>query len=154
MKNIKNLNKKSLGLYGGILVVVGLLAFGGSYAFASAQNSKKFAAKKSSSQCANAVCVSLKKGGADPNELSVTKGSFVQFNSKDGKAHELSIGEGGEDGKEHDHHGSFHSPEIGVDEGWRVQFKEPGNYFFHDHENPEINVLVVVYEPGADHTIK
>lgn len=46
----------------------------------------------------------------------------------------------------HDHTEGFSSGLFGPDEAWRATFKEPGTYFLHDHANPEVNILVVVYE--------
>lgn len=46
----------------------------------------------------------------------------------------------------HDHTDGFSSGLFGPDEAWRASFQEPGTYFLHDHANPEVNILVVVYE--------
>lgn len=97
------------------------------------------------------TCVMLKADGAQPDSLSVKVGEFVQFNSADGKPHSLSLGKGGD---EHEHKGPFTSGEFQADEAWRVQFKSPGTYTFHDHLNPAINILVVAYQEGADHRLK
>jgi plastocyanin len=95
------------------------------------------------------TCVALMADKAEPDTLTVKAGEYVQFNSADGKAHSLSLGLGG---KEHQHKGPFSSGAFQADEAWRVQFKEPGTYTFHDHLNPNINVLVVVYQEGTDKT--
>lgn len=105
----------------------------------------------SAEPCKQMVCVDLTATGANPDTLAVVAGGYVQFNSADGKTHSLSLGKGGE---EHSHSGPFSSGDFDADEAWKVQFKEPGSYHFHDHYNPELNVLVVVYEPGGDHTIR
>lgn len=97
------------------------------------------------------ICVDLREYKADPETLTVTVGSFVQFNSADGKSHDLSLGKGGE---EHSHQGKFRSGEFQANEGWRVQFNEEGSFFFHDHLNPKINVLIVVYTPGKEYIIE
>ncbi len=97
------------------------------------------------------VCVSLLEKEASPSTITVTPGTYVQFNSADGKAHSLSLGGGG---GEHEHNGSFSSGTFEADEAWRVQFKEEGSYTFHDHYNPNINVLVVVYTPGKSYKIQ
>lgn len=97
------------------------------------------------------TCVMLKADGAQPDSLSVKVGEYVQFNSADGKPHSLSIGKGGE---QHEHKGPFTSGEFQSDEAWRVQFRAPGTFTFHDHLNPKINIVVVAYQEGADHTIK
>ncbi|MES2971364.1 MAG: hypothetical protein V4702_03525 [Patescibacteria group bacterium] len=91
------------------------------------------------------ICVALRAEKADPDTITVKAGEFVQFNSADGKTHRLSLGKGGED---HDHSGPFNSGDFKADEAWRVQFKEPGTFSFHDHYNPDINILVVVYNPA------
>lgn len=97
------------------------------------------------------VCVSLLENKTDPDTIAVPRGSYVQFNSADGKSHSLSLGKGGES---HSHSGSFSSGEFGADEAWRVQFNDEGTFFFHDHFNPKINVLVVVYTPGKEYKIQ
>ena len=101
--------------------------------------------------CPVSTCVSLKLDKADPDTISVKVGEVVQFNSSDGKTHSLSTGLGG---TEHEHIGPYSSGEFKADEGWRVKFKEPGTFKFHDHTNPKINILVVAYQEGGDHTIK
>ncbi len=95
--------------------------------------------------CEVAVCVALKPEGAVPDTVTVIVGESVQFNSADGKTHSLSQGLGGE---EHQHNGVYTSGDFAADEAWRVQFKQPGTFKFHDHYNPAVNILVVAYEPG------
>lgn len=101
--------------------------------------------------CDNIQCVNLRADGARPDTLAVPVGSYVQFNSADGQMHSLSLGKGGD---AHGHSGPFTSGNFAADEAWKVQFKEPGTFHFHDHYNPGLNVLIVVYEAGGDHTIK
>lgn len=97
------------------------------------------------------VCVSLAEDKTNPDTIAVPRGSFVQFNSADGKSHSLSLGKGGES---HTHNGNFSSGEFKADEAWRVQFNDEGTFFFHDHFNPKINVLIVVYTPGKEYKIQ
>lgn len=97
------------------------------------------------------ICVALQQEGASPSAVTVENGSYVQFNSADGKAHSLSLGGGGE---EHNHHGQFSSGEFRADEAWRVRFDKDGTYKFHDHFNPKINVVVLVYTPDKDYKIE
>ncbi|PLS81799.1 hypothetical protein CYG49_01500 [Candidatus Saccharibacteria bacterium] len=99
----------------------------------------------------NGTCIALKGEGAHPTTIAVPVGSFVQFNSADGKSHSLSLGGGGE---EHSHTGDFSSGTFGADEAWRVQFKDEGTFKFHDHLNPKINVLIIVYTPGKDYKVE
>ncbi len=97
--------------------------------------------------------VELKSDRAEPSAIAVTKGAYVQFNSKDGKSH--NIGEGsGDDGIHQAEHQPEHAHDyqakvsgaFGPDEGYRVLFNKTGTYEFHDHLNPKISVTVVVYE--------
>ncbi|MBA3758610.1 hypothetical protein H0X10_03200 [Candidatus Saccharibacteria bacterium] len=120
------------------------------------------------------ICVALSANGMNPNELAVKVGEFVQFNSADGKMHNISDGKGLNGGDEknhespaassdddhnphdvpHDHVGSYASGDFAADEAWRVQFKKPGTYRLHDHYNPKLEIVVVVYEPGASSRIE
>ncbi len=144
MKNLSSGLKKSRILIAGMFMAVAVVAFAGTYALT---NDQQLAA---TSECAD-TCVSLKSDKAYPDTVTVTPGSYVQFNSADGNSHSLSLGQGGHD---HAHHGKFSSGTFGADEGWRVQFKEEGSFVFHDHMNPEISVLVVVYTPGKTYKVE
>lgn len=128
----------------GSLILATTLSFGTVYAVTSMKS--KFT---SGTDC-QGTCVALTSSGAKPNTIAVPVGTYVQFNSADGRSHNLSNGKGGE---EHVHSGKFRSGEFKADEGWRVQFSKEGSYFLHDHLNPKINVLVVVYTPGKDYTV-
>ena len=97
------------------------------------------------------VCVGLYQDKASPDTITVKTGGYVQFNSADKKSHELALGEGG---KEHHHQGKFESGTFNAGEAWRVQFTQDGSFYFHDHFNPKVNILVVVYTPGKDYKIK
>lgn len=97
------------------------------------------------------TCIALKKEGASPATVAVPVGGFVQFNSADGASHSLSIGSGGHD---HNHTGKFSSGTFKADEAWRVQFKDEGTFKFHDHLNPKINVLIIVYTPGKEYKVQ
>lgn len=100
--------------------------------------------------CEVSVCVNLGPDTARPNSLSVKKDDTVRFASNDGKNHSLSLGEGG---SKHSHAGKLSSGSIGAHEAWEVRFDKEGSYYFHDHDNPGINVLVVVYTPGKSYRI-
>jgi plastocyanin len=133
------------------LVVAALILFigAGSFIFAYSYGSNKTGVAVAD-KC-DGTCIELNQDKASPDTISVPIGSFVQFNSADGKSHSLSLGDGG---SEHSHKGTFSSGTFKADEGWRVQFKEEGSYLFHDHLNPKISVLVVVYTPGKDYKIE
>jgi len=89
--------------------------------------------------------IGLYSDRADPGEVYLKVGQVLQFNTKDGKTHRIALGEGGTD---HEHLSSTNSGNFGADEGWRVRFDNVGTFYFHDHLNPNINVLVVVYKPS------
>ncbi len=104
------------------------------------------------------ICVELTPDGMKPDELALKVGEFVQFNSVDGKSHNIAEGDGKDthaghgDPEFHDHVGGFVSGEFGADEAWRVQFKKPGTYKLHDHHNPNQKILIVVYEDKIQKT--
>lgn len=133
-----------------IFVAVTLLAGTASFGL-----NRLFDSKASSQAAANIceaeVCVELTSNGAAPHTVAIKAGQHVQFNSADGQKHNLSLGKGGE---EHQHSGPYYSGEFGADEAWKVQFKQDGTYQFHDHYNPKLSILIVVYEPGKDYTIR
>lgn len=143
MTNFKDLaNKRSLVIVS-LFIAAGLVGFSVVYAMSKNTDSNE------QTNC-EGTCVALYKDRADPDTVTVPVGTYVQFNSADGKAHSLSLGEGG---GEHDHTGKFNSGKFQADEGWRVEFKDEGTFYFHDHLNPKINVLVVVYTPGKDYKL-
>lgn len=127
-----------------VFVLIALLGFTATYALS------KNDATAAGTVC-QGTCVALQADKASPDTVTVTPGSFVQFNSADGEKHSLSLGDGG---SEHDHKGTFSSGVFKADEAWRVQFKEEGSFVFHDHFNPDISVLVVVYTPGKDYKVE
>lgn len=127
----------------GIMMVVAVASFGVIYAVSSNKS-------KSVENC-NGTCVSLFKDKASPDTIAVAKGGYVQFNSKDGNTHDLSLGGGG---SEHEHKGKFQSGEFKGDEGWRVQFNDEGTFTFHDHYNPKVNIVVIVYTPGKQYKVE
>ena len=156
------------------IALLGLVGFSASLVYASNRSNKYTQLPDISSNDMGDKEVKLTANGAKPDQISVVVGKSVEFKSSDGKTHSLSLGEGsGErsaysssnlklahNGAEHDavqsdtgheskheHQAGFSSGEFKADEAWRVTFKEAGTYFFHDHLNPDINILVVAYEP-------
>ncbi len=144
MKIVKKTPKRSnnMSRIVAVAVVTAVVSFG--VGFALSGN------KPDQTDC-KGTCVALYENKAHPDTLAVKTGSFVQFNSNDGKTHSLSLGKGGE---AHSHTGTFSSGDFESNEAWRVQFKKEGTYAFHDHYNPKINVLIVVYTPGKDYKIQ
>lgn len=143
MKKTEKAAKSQLTFIIVVAVIVSVVSFAVAFSVSRSKNS-------SQARC-EGTCVALREDTADPDTISVKVGTYVQFNSADGKTHKLSLGEGG---KEHSHKGKFTSGDFKGDEAWRVQFKEEGSFLFHDHFNPKINVLVVVYTPGKEYKIE
>jgi plastocyanin len=142
MKYIEKVLHSRTGLFTAIAIIAAVIGFGAVFTL----DSHKVVAEKT----CNGICVALEKNKAVPDTLAVKLGSFVQFNSADGKTHDLSFGKGGE---HHEHTGTLSSGDIHANEGWRVQLKNEGTFYLHDHLNPKINILVVVYVPGKDYKI-
>lgn len=108
--------------------------------------------------CQNGMqCVGLYSDAAEPSAITVAVGQTVQFNSADGKKHNLAIG--GEGTQGHGSHSQatleeFQSGDFGGDEAWQATFSKTGTYDFRDKYNDRIKATVIVYQPGADTTIK
>lgn len=125
-----------------ILIALAVVAMGAGFMVANQLVSKDHVQTAEAS--AAGVQIQLQGNKATPDTVTVKVGETVQFNTADGKKHEIALGQGGHD---HEHIGTYSSGDFGAGEAWRVQFKQAGNYYFHDHFNPDINVLVVVYTP-------
>ena len=141
------------------LVLVAILATGMGFAVVQATSGS---GKRVENSSCDGICVALRSDGMDPSELAVKVGQFVQFNSADGKSHNISQGKGADEGSAanhedtdtdhgahdspHDHVGEYASGDFGADEAWRVQFNQIGTFRLHDHYNPDLNILVVVYD--------
>jgi plastocyanin len=98
-------------------------------------------------------CISLSGNEASPNTLAVETGSYVQFNSADGKTYNLGLGK--PDGSGHGgHQGDLQSGDFGKGEAYRLQLSKEGSYIFYDRYNEKISVLVIVYEPGKQYKVE
>lgn len=147
--NFKKTLSKTFVMLPVLAVLSGLIAFGAVSAFSGS--------KAPETNC-DGICVALTPEGMKPDELAVKVGEFVQFNSADGKRHNISLGEGAGGAEDsghaahkgkHEHTSGYASGDFEADEAWRVQFREPGTYYLHDHYNPKLNILVIVYEEKA-----
>lgn len=137
--------KNPLTLYFTALAFLFLIAVGAAYAM------KSYGALGAQSAAAGNPAVhqvALKDGAAFPNEVIIELGDQVQFNSSDGRTHNISSGKGNDYGEEHGHVASgADSGEFGADEGYLVSFSEPGTYYFHDHYDADAFITVLVYTP-------
>lgn len=80
-----------------------------------------------------------------PDALSIKVGEYVQFNTADGRTHEIGLGGGEEYQKNHEHTDpEFESSTFGNAEAYRVKFSKPGIYDFHDHLHSELFATVIV----------
>lgn len=157
------INIKKFGLLFLAAIGAGLISF---TVVNNIKGNEKLSATAEQKTCSD-ICVSLTESAMSPNAIFVKVGEFVQFNTNDGKTHNISLGAGADvhdDASEdhhdadhettpHEHTGAYSSGEFGVGEAWRVQFKEPGTYMLHDHYNPKLFITVVVYQPGADNSV-
>jgi plastocyanin len=91
--------------------------------------------------------VELRSNGAVPTAIAIVKGSYVEFDTKDGRSH--NIYEGGGHSHSDNSAASSAGPESGVfgpGSGYRVTFSQIGTYQFRDHLHDNIAVTVIVYE--------
>lgn len=88
--------------------------------------------------------VRLLPNHAEPDTLSVAVGDIVEFASRDGQYHNIRHVTG-EDISVHEHAGAVYSSGVfGPDEAYRIEFKKPGQFNFHDHLNPTITIRITV----------
>jgi plastocyanin len=149
---VKNWLKINTNLKSRYIAIVFIVAvFSAVIAFALSSSLTKAHSKILSTKNCDSICVNLTKDGMSPDTLTIKEGETVQFNSADGNTHNLGVGTGeGESGGHevhHEHIGDFESGDFKMDEAWRVTFKQTGTYSFHDHYNPKLNILIVVYQP-------
>ena len=107
---------------------------------------------KASAQSDIRHSVALTMSGIQPSAIAITKGDYVEFDTKDGRTHEIGQGKGDDAVHQdagqyvHDHLiGGKQSGNFGPGEGYKVQFSQTGTYDFHDHLHPELSLTVVVY---------
>ncbi len=102
--------------------------------------------------------VALTGDSTKPVDILINVGDYVQFNSKDGKEHQIiqgkpTVDHGHEELADAIHgedHGTTFSPldsgVIEADEGYLVQFNSVGKYDFHDNYNHDYAITVIVYD--------
>ena len=134
-----------------ILLGVGVLVLAFAVGYTLSRSSSPVAKGPIQTKC-DGTCVAVYNDKADPDVLTVTAGSYVQFNAADGQMHNLSIG--GDDNAHHEDIEVYSSGDFKGDEAWRVQFKKDGAYTFKDKYHPKVSINVVVYTPGKDYRIK
>lgn len=90
--------------------------------------------------------ITLGMKAAYPDALTMHVGEYVQFEGEDKTVHDIGLGGGDEDGKEHEHtDAEFESGAFGGGEAYRVQVKKAGVYHFHDHKNAALFATVIAY---------
>lgn len=109
--------------------------------------------------------VELKNGNDKPVDLLINKGDYVQFNSKDGRDHQVIQGlatntEHGDTAPDANEHSAdagsrpaadvLDSGIIKPDEGYLLQFNKIGKYAFHDNYDHAYTITVIVYDPSKN----
>lgn len=94
--------------------------------------------------------VALKKGIKEPIDLLISTGDYIQFNSKDGREHQIIQGAS----TKTEHGGDPHVPSpldsgvIKADEGYLLQFNNIGKFEFHDNYDHNITITIIAYDPN------
>ncbi len=102
----------------------------------------------SSVQAKNINHVAIYQDKIEPFAVTIDPGEVVEFDPKDGKRHDIAEGRGGEE-MSHDHpSGALESGTFDGSRAYQILFKKPGIYFFHDHDNPEMGLTVIVRDPN------
>lgn len=156
-----------------VLIAVVALGVGFAASYTLAQKSKTSSPTQAASQLPAGQLASkngkpvyevqLRKGTKQPVDLLLATGSYVQFNSKDDGEHQIIQGKntntehGNTAPASNDHMTGDSRPEeakvldSGVfkgDEGYLLQFKNPGKYEFHDNYDHGYTITVLVYDPS------
>lgn len=96
----------------------------------------------------NVTEIQLFKDRVEPTAVTVKVGETIQFNSKDGRTHDIARGSGGLAGV---HTATSEtgpsSGQFGADEGYRLTMKDAGTFDFYDKLDPRLSVTVIVYVP-------
>lgn len=103
------------------------------------------------SKCDAAACISLSRQSSQPEVITVTSGSYVNFNSADDQKHNIALTHSG---IQHEDKNRYESGDFNADEAWKVQFKKDGVYTFEDKYNENAEITVIVYNPGKKYEIK
>lgn len=130
-----------------VLVLVGSFAF--AYHIAGSTNASQATAAQS--RCPVDACISLDSTSAEPQTITVKTGSYVQFNTADGKKHNLFLAHSG---VQHHDHSRYESGDFGSGEAWKVQIREDGSYSFADKYHQSVKVSIVAYTPGKEYKIQ
>jgi plastocyanin len=88
--------------------------------------------------------IALTAEKAEPSTMIIKTGDIVQFTVKDGQVRR--IGQGSAEAGLHEQLLEGIQSEAFNDQ-YRVEFKEPGTYSFHDHINPALTITIIVFDP-------
>lgn len=154
---------KSIGVIAPLAFLgVAILAFGIVYGLLRLQGqgyrgrygtktSKASQATSFTTNCPATACIKLLGKTADPDTITVTTGSYVQFNSADGGKHNMALEHSS---IQHDDSSEYESGDFKKDEAWKVQIKQDGAYTFRDKYNPGLKISIVAYTKGKDYKIQ
>lgn len=138
-------NKQNFFRRNGLMIVVAIFASGAAFAAVLTLTQPR------KTVCPVSACVALKGKVVEPQTITVTNGSYVQFNSADGQKHNIALSHSA---AQHDDPSKYESGDFQADEAWKVQFKSDGAYTFRDKYNEGTEFSVVVYTPGSDYKVK
>ena len=133
------LAKKQVALFFGVLIVTIAIGYG----------MLVYLHDHSGSRPDQSHIVQLRSTGAFPDVKTVEKGSYIEFDARDGRSHNIY------EGLAHAGHESASTNKVtesgifGVDSGYRVTFSQVGTYEFHDYLHDNITITVIVYEPKS-----
>lgn len=83
--------------------------------------------------------VLLDKNKKEPISMTIRAGEYIQFNSEDGGQHQIMPTGEGEHGQD-----ALSSPVFGGAEGYRIQFKDIGQFELKDNFEPDQMITVQV----------
>jgi plastocyanin len=96
--------------------------------------------------------IALTAEKAEPSTMIIKTGDIVQFTVKDGQVRR--IGQGSAEAGLHDKARQAEHEQLlegiqseAFNDQYRVEFKEPGTYSFHDHINPALTITIIVFDP-------
>lgn len=137
-----------------VFVGVALITFGIVYGLKLTHTNKTSKASQADSFTANCpatACIKLLGKTADPDTITVTTGSYVQFNSADSGMHNVALQHSS---VQHDDTNEYESGDFKKDEAWKVQIKHDGAYTFRDKYNPGLEINIVAYTKGKDYKVQ
>lgn len=138
-------NKWPITLAAGFILIAGI-ALGLTYSLSASPDVTSVALTSPQGSKENPHEIVLTNERKEPIDMVISSGDYIQFNSKDGKDHQILQGAATED------HAPSPSPlDSGIikdGKSYLLQFNKTGKYEFHDNYNHNYTITVLVYDPG------